>query len=367
MKRGSDLIGKFYRLLLAFYPAEFRAEFGVEMEEVFTTAVTMERQPDGDPSWLFMWREIRDWPGAVLREHLHERRRKMTTNQDMDQPPLPFKEFLAALLIFLVPLFGVLTSTIGSRPEWLDNLLIALFLGILLLGFGLAVFKRLPRWSFPYLGFLLAPVVMLSAYPVLWDFLQPRFVLTFGGRGGWSLSTRILYSAAVEYTALFLVLLSAFLLVNILRLLPYTRSIWQSIRADWTALSFLLYGGLVFLVALLFDEYRYAEIPHILAWLALALGAGLYLRLKERKRRMIALLGGAAAAFLISAVARWVIVPLQTQWLRNPTPDTRLNETVTVLVIGTGAILLLLAPVLLNLLPPGDGRTFSEREVSVTA
>lgn len=189
MRGEAHLIKKVYRLLLAFYPAEFRAEYGEEMEAVFFTAVVNAQQSGGENSWHLFWREIRDWPGSVLRAHRHERRRKMASNHITEKKPLPFKEFVAALLVFLVPLFGVLTSTIGSPPEWVDNVLIALFLGILLLGFSLALFKRLPRWSFPYLGFLLAPVVMLSAYPVLWDFLQPRFVLTFGGRGGWSLPT----------------------------------------------------------------------------------------------------------------------------------------------------------------------------------
>jgi hypothetical protein len=366
MREEKRLITRFYRLLLAFYPADFRAEFGSEMEAVFTTAVANTQQSSGEYSWHLFWREIRDWPGSVLRAHQRERRRKMASKHYTEKTPLPFKEFVAALLVFLVPLFGVLTSIFSRRTEWVDNLLIVLFLGILLLGFGLAVIKRLPGWSFPYLGFLLMPVVMLPAYPILWDFLHPRFVTTFGGRGGWSVSTHVLYSAAVDFTALFLVLISAFLLVNLLRILPYTRSVWQAIRADWTTLSFLLYGGLVFMVAWLFDEYHYAEIPHILAWLVLALGAGLYLRVKGWKRQILALLGGATAAVLISAVARWIIVPLQTQWLRNPTSETRLNETVYVLVIGTGAILLLLAPALLNLLP-GNGRTvFDEGEPVIT-
>jgi len=35
------------------------------------------------------------------------------------------------------------------------------------------------------------------------------------------------------------VLLGAFILVNILRLFPYTRAVWKRIRADWTQLSFM--------------------------------------------------------------------------------------------------------------------------------
>lgn len=152
-----------------------------------------------------------------------------------------------------------------------------------------------------------------------------------------------------------------------MRLLPFTRSVWQAIRADWTALSFFLNGGLVFLVALFFDEYRYAEIWHILAWLALALGAGLYLSVKGRKRRILLLIGGATLSLGIVTLARWVIIPLQLQWIRNPTPDIRLNQTVIVPVVWIGIVILLLAPALLRLLPRVDGRSVSEGEVSVTA
>jgi hypothetical protein len=61
------------------------------------------------------------------------------------------------------------------------------------------------------------------------------------------------------------ILMGALILVNLLRLLPQTRGVWQRIRADWTQLSFLLYGGLVISTMLLFDEYHYDTIWHHMA------------------------------------------------------------------------------------------------------
>ena len=58
MRGELRLIKKFYRLLLAFYPAEFRAEFGAEMEDVFTIALAHVQRSDDERFWLLVWREI---------------------------------------------------------------------------------------------------------------------------------------------------------------------------------------------------------------------------------------------------------------------------------------------------------------------
>lgn len=71
------LITRVYRVLLALYPSGFRAEFGEEMQDVFATALTEVQHPGGEQPWRLFWREIRDWPGPVLHEHLRARRRKM--------------------------------------------------------------------------------------------------------------------------------------------------------------------------------------------------------------------------------------------------------------------------------------------------
>jgi hypothetical protein len=369
MRGESRLIKKFYRLLLAFYPAEFRAEFGAEMEDVFTIALTHVQQSDGERSWRLIWREIRDWPGTVLQAHLRVRKRKMASDGFVEEKPLPRRELLAALLIFLLPFAGPLGS-VGDWPEWLKILLGILYGGALLFGLGLAVMKRLPRWSLPYLGIVLMPAVLYTAEPKLWGWLYPRFLLTFGPRAGWSLSTRILYSGVNAYIALFLILFCALLLANVLRLLPYTRGVWQGIRVDWTALSFLLYGGLVIGVDMLFEEYRYDNIWRFFAWISLALGAWLYLRAKGQKQRILALLGGATGALWIVALAKWVLIPLQ-KWPMgypvSPSEATRWVETSMALVSWVGIIILLLAPAVLSLLPPASGLTVSESKEPVTA
>ena len=82
MSAWVHLITKFYRVLLAFYPAGFRAEFGDEMQAVFEATMLEAEKTDWPRMLALFGREIRDWPGAVWREHwsaLTEKELSMTT------------------------------------------------------------------------------------------------------------------------------------------------------------------------------------------------------------------------------------------------------------------------------------------------
>ena len=343
-----QLITRVYRVLLAFYPSGFRAEFGQEMQDVFATALT-EVQP-----WRLFWREIRDWPGSVLQEHLRTRRRKMSANGFIEEKPLPHSELLAAMIIFLLPLISIFALTGINLPQWMDYFMLILFWGAVLFALGLAIVKRLPRWSLPYLGVVLMPGIIISLSPRFSGWIYPYFIQSFGPRSYWSLPIRISYSGIFAFIILFLILLSALILVNLLRLLPYTRGVWQRIRADWTQLSFMLYGGLVFGIMLTFEEYRYEDMWKFTAWICLALGAWLYLRAKGQKQRILALISGATGAMWIVALAKWVLIPLQewpTGYPVAPSEATRWVETSGAIIGWVCILLMLMAPALLSLLP----------------
>lgn len=362
------LITKVYRMLLAFYPPRFRAEFGEEMEDVFTTALTEVQPPGGKQPWRLFWREIRDWPGSVLQEHLRARRRKMSANGFIEEKQLPRSELLAALIIFLLPLFTIFVTGINP-PQWMDYFLLILFWGGVLFALGLAISKRLPPWSLPYLGFVLMLGIILSRYDRFWSWIYPYFIQSFGPRSYWPLPIRIIYVGVFGFIVLFSILLSALVLVNLLRLLPYTRGVWQRIRADWTQLSFMLYGGLVFGILLVFDEYRYEDVWKFVAWLCLALGAWLYLRAKGQKQRILALIGGATGAMWIVALAKWVLIPLQkwpTGYPVAPSEATRWVETGGAMIGWAWILIMLIAPALLNLLPQAPSPIVSKEEDSVT-
>lgn len=58
-----------YKLLLRFYPRRFRAEFGEEMTAVFSEAIAEAAQTTRSNLLLFCWRELRDYPFSLLRQH----------------------------------------------------------------------------------------------------------------------------------------------------------------------------------------------------------------------------------------------------------------------------------------------------------
>jgi len=203
-------------------------------------------------------------------------------------------------------------------------------------------------------GFLLMLGLIVVRSDSIWTWIYPTFIRLFGARSMWPQVVRVLYGAAFSFVVLFSLLLSAIIVVNLLRLLPYTRGVWQRIRADWTQLSFMLYGGLVFGIGILFDEYRHEEPWKLVIWLCLALGAWGYLRAKTQKRRFAALVCGASGAMWLAALAMWVLIPFQSWpvgYPVSPSPATRWTQPVSTLVEWVVFLIILTAPALLNWLP----------------
>ena len=374
MSIWARLSTRFYHALLTLYPSEFRAEFGDEMQDVFATALTEAQRRGGQLPWRLFWCEIRGWPGSVLREHLRARRREMASNGFVEEKPLLRIELLAALIIFLLPLlwplFGTLAATGNSLPRWVDTTVLVLLLGAVLSALGLAIVKGLPRWSLSYLGFVLMLGFILSRYDRIWGWIYPFFIQSFGPRSYWPLQIRILYVALFDFIVFFSILLGALILVNLLRLPPHTRGVWQRIRADWTQLSFLLYGGLVLSIALVFDEYHHADAWQFMAWICLALGAWLYLRAKRQKQRILALICGATGGMWIIALAKWVLIPLQkwpTGYPVSPSEATRWLETGSAMIGWVWILVMLLAPALLSFMPQSPDAIESSKRGPVAA
>lgn len=292
----------------------------------------------------------------------------MLPKKRMAEKPLASSEWLAAMLLFLlppliIPITSYLSLTDANTPWWLDNFMLLLLLGLLILALGFGIIKGLPRWSLPYLGFLLMLGVILVRYDRLWGWIYPSFLQSFGARSLWPLAVRFLYQGVFAFLILFSMLLGAFILVNILRLLSYYSTLWQRIRADWTQLSFMFYGGLMVSILLTFDEYHYDQVWLFLAWTCLAVGAWFYLRVREPKQRILALMGGVTGAMWVVALAKWLLIPLQA-WPDGfpvaPSPSTRWFETGSALIDWGLIVLMLCLPALLNLLPTSTDQFVQE-------
>jgi hypothetical protein len=354
MSNWGHLFLRLYRVLLAFYPAGFRSKFGEEMQADFQIALAETQRIGGIGVEQLLWREIRYWPGSVWREHLRARRMKMPSTGFIEENPLTRSELLAAMVIFLLPILSISLTIWLYLPQWIQVVLTFLFWGFTIYSVGLAIARRMPRWSLSYLGFLLIIGTIVGRIDRVWTWIYPYFIQSFGARSMWPLGIRIIYGAGGALTFIFSILFGALILVSFLRLIPYTRIIWLRIRTDWTQLSFLIYGSIVFLVIFAFEEYRYDDIWKLAAWASLAVGAWVYLRAKGQKQRILALICGATGAMWIIAVGTWFLIPLQDWQARYSLiamQDLRRTDT-SVAIIGWICILLaMIAPALLNLLP----------------
>jgi hypothetical protein len=349
--------------MLTCYPAEFRAEFGPEMYAVFYTKLCEAQRKGMITVWELLWRELRGWPGSVLKEHLRERINKMGTQvRYTGSKPLSGIDWLAASVLFILPLIGSVIPRIANGydlPHWTGYILLSIFLGSVIFALVLAVFRGLPRWSLSYFGFFLTILTFYAIGLGLWGLLVvPPWMLIFGPRDSWSLPVNLLYNGLMVAFTWLLVLLVAIVVINLLRNWPRVDALWQHIREDWTHLSFLLYGGSVFYIWLIFDEYRYEDSWISGAFVCLAIGAWFYLRAKGQNMRILALISGVTAALWVVTVGKWILVPMQ-DWPVNIESE-RIFEPLRTIGSWIVTLVALLAPALLKLLPSSPSSTIEE-------
>ena len=134
---------------------------------------------------------------------------EMASKTDFENTnPRSHIDWLAALVIFILPLIGIAVSG-KDLSRWMTNILLVFFLGSMICAMVLAVIRGLPRWSLSYLGIGLTIFVFYGLLWGLWGllFYQP-WMLIFGSMDSWSLSVRILYQGAMTAFMWFFVLLT---------------------------------------------------------------------------------------------------------------------------------------------------------------
>ena len=344
--------GSLYRLLLRFYPRHFRDEFASEMRVVFEDALVEAAKDHPRAACTSFWRELRDWPRAVIVAQLQERRRVMRAQVERGLGrPVPWWITVAAVSLFALPV--LLTSRGGSflRP-------IGQFFFLALLAFVIVAFvidatktKAFPRWSLPYAGLLAIVFVNFGLFRMAEGQIVrlKEQVVTVGDE-----LSRFAWGAIRSGLRWFFVLALLGLVVLVCAVLPSLRRTFAKMRRDWPKLSFLLYGAIVFICFFGFDEYQY-EGPYMAAgMLSLALGAWFYLQGKTIARRILPLLAGATLAMWIMAVGKWLIVPRQDWpvWFGwHPVEVERWFESGGEMITWVWVLAALSAPALLGLLP----------------
>ena len=182
----------FYSHLLTLYPPAFRSEFGEEMQEAFADAMTDAAQRGTVSLMRLIAHELVEWPGALLREHWGDLRRRkefyMTemvssfagaggTPGNGSQTPGSWKDaWRAGLPHWLVALFASFAMFLQNVPFMADEHGMGAFISgtvtvliwiILLVTLGRsfwAAYKEgWPGWSASWFGYLF----VLVASPVI--------------------------------------------------------------------------------------------------------------------------------------------------------------------------------------------------------
>jgi hypothetical protein len=303
----------FYIQSLKLCPVEFHAEFGDEMQNVFADTLAGAKTCSWSHLIILFARELRDLPGSVWREYLRARKR-IHMNQNLTWRPPTTKELFTGLTLFVFPILpSLLKLVFGYQPliNQIGSKMTVALLIIILVVLVLGLKHGFPRWTVPYLGVAVTSIVILEPSWRIWDLFYPDVQRAIGYYTK-TLQVRVLYQALMWGFFWFLAFVSAILLILLLMARPRTRQLAQRIRLDWTLFSFMLFGGVVFQLELIFEEYAYDELWKIACRVCLALGAWIYFKNADRRKRILALLAGVTLNYWIAAVGKWYLVPLQT-------------------------------------------------------
>jgi hypothetical protein len=352
MRRSAQILVRMYARLLSLYPRQYRAEYGEELQAVFGLVVNEAAQQGMFSVIRLGWRELRDLPGAALREHWQERRKRRMETKTSVSPtfePASWREGLTATTPFLLwalasPVYYLAYSLNPTPPRWLGiGTGFRLYLISILLLFVLGLIKGLPRWFLPYAGligsFLSVGFTDVTINRVLHSW-GPWVVLHL--RGSWVV--RSICNQGITWLGLLgVVVFTVLISVGWRPLRPF----YRRIRDDWTLLSFGLYGATLMGLFVTFDDYPYDEPYVIVASLILAAGAWVYLRSAHIWKRFLALFAGVTLSMAVAAMGKGIIY-IGPNW-----PGRRLftwqTEVMSTVILWGWLVALISAPVLLGL------------------
>lgn len=285
MSTHSDL-ARGYRLLLRLYPSKFQGQFSSEMKDVFNQAAEDAARQGKWALLVMCWRELRDWPMAVFKQHLFSWRMEIKTMNEMintgneihdlslestsQEAKLSSWGKLAALLPFFA--WGALClykAVIDIFPEVsvpirLYQLSLAVHL-FTLVWLGVGWWLKFPSWSYLYAGLAItfsanwAGLAMNGWYLLGFYFLEDS---------RWS------WRAWLPFLALVV------LMLLITRSLQPLRQFFIGMWMDWSRLSLALYGWLVsLLIGVTLDSIEFTYELWQPVFMVIAFIGGLYLYL----------------------------------------------------------------------------------------
>jgi hypothetical protein len=349
-----SLLIHLYTWLLRLYPSGFRDEFEDEMRSVFNDVLADVKIDSWSNTMILFAHELRDLPGSLWRAHL-DTRRKFQMNQNLTWRPPTTKELFAGFMLFVMPVLpSLLKLVFGYQPliNQISSKITVALLTIILIVLVLGIIHGFPRWAVPYLGVAITSIVILEPSWRIWGLFYSDVQRAIGYYTK-TLQVRVLYQTLMWGFFWFLVFVAITLLILLLMAWPRTRHLVKNIRQDWTLFSFTLYGGVVFTLELVFEEYAYDELWKVACRVCLALGAWIYFKNADHRKRILALLVGVTLTYWIAAIGKWYLVPLQAwgAWFGYDYETYRRFEFWRTLAEWGWVILFMLIPALLSLIP----------------
>jgi hypothetical protein len=275
--------------------------------------------------------------------------------QKLAWKPLNTKELLMGLALFVLPMFSPLIKWVfgyQAITNQIGSILTIALLIIVLIILILGIKNGFPRWTVPYLGVAISSIVILELSYRLWGLIYTdvKRIIMYHTK---TLTVRIQYSAMRHGFFWFLVFTTMVLLILLLMTWSRTRPLAIQIRQDWTLLSFMIYSTIVFDLELVFEEYAYDELWKIACRICLALGALIYFKNADQRKRILALLVGVTLTFWIAAIGKWIVLPLQSwgAFYGNDHWTYRRFELGSTLSQWGWVIIFMLIPVILTLIP----------------
>jgi hypothetical protein len=315
MKLALRVINVLYRGLLRFYPRRIRADFGTEMQQVFSDAAVEASRHGKLAMAKIILKELHDFPFLALQWHWQEMRQEfvlpahekdipMNAEQQPSIPAATPVEVAVGMLPFLffgLVLIGNELPREWNMSGWLDSVGRTVFFLLLLLpaiGFAAAWVRNFPRWSYPYVGmaFVMAVFQQTAATPGLNLFGYPIF-----GRELWG------WRAWIPLGAAFFVALAVSR--SLKPAVRFFTNLWQ----DWSTPSYLMAGLLPLIVAVAFDEMdRLYSLYFMVPFAALLVGMVIfYLRGHQAWQRVLALT--AVCLIILAATA----LGINSYWLAH--------------------------------------------------
>jgi hypothetical protein len=208
----------------------------------------------------------------------------------------------------------------GGKVNWLPvPLAILCFIGLLAVG----LWARLPRWSLLFTGVVLGGIGFYVFFVII-GFLAMPVLSLLGKLLMETLAGKLFYEWVLKGITWLGIGLANGLFLAFVAYSQGRRGPGARFWRDLSLLSFSLYGGILVVYLVEFDEYQHEELYVFISMAALALGAWGYLRAKSPAIRTLALLAGLTVCLASMGVGKYFLVPLQDwgPWLLGHPPDS---------------------------------------------